>query len=246
MGKTKRKINPDEPSGHTAQFSLFQKAKFKRAFVLCKKAFWQILKRGFIDGITGQNVQRLQISAILASFLWGNLKLLMKMNKPLPQFLTDRKSFPCGSGISPDMIWSVAKIATSWRTFHLYMLNILLISDLCVVVKWFLVYFVQSEYFPRRKSFKNRYWDFIMDLVIWSRVFHACKRALKVHLSTLWQGDNVFRTIQLFANIVFLIIRSFVCALFLEPFLHLTLILARGSTLTFAKLKLLVKGQGLN
>ncbi len=32
------------------------------------------LKRWLIDRITGQNVQRLRIFAILASFLWGNLK----------------------------------------------------------------------------------------------------------------------------------------------------------------------------
>ena len=43
---------------------------------LGKKAFFWILKRRFICWITctSQNVQKLQIFAILASFLWGNLK----------------------------------------------------------------------------------------------------------------------------------------------------------------------------
>ncbi len=41
---------------------------------LGKKAFFWILKRWFISRITSQNVQRLQNSANLASFLWGNLK----------------------------------------------------------------------------------------------------------------------------------------------------------------------------
>ena len=40
-------------------------------------AFFWILKRGFISWITSQNIQGLQIFAILASFLWGNLKQLM-------------------------------------------------------------------------------------------------------------------------------------------------------------------------
>ncbi len=39
-----------------------------------KKAFCQILKRWFISWITSLNVQRLQIFAILASLLQGNLK----------------------------------------------------------------------------------------------------------------------------------------------------------------------------
>ena len=47
--------------------------------MLGKKAFCQILKRLFIGWITGQNVQRLQIFAIWASFrLWGNLNLFLK------------------------------------------------------------------------------------------------------------------------------------------------------------------------
>ncbi len=41
--------------------------------VLGKKGLCRILKRWFIGRITGQNVQRLQIFAILASFLKGNL-----------------------------------------------------------------------------------------------------------------------------------------------------------------------------
>ena len=41
---------------------------------LDKKAFCRILKRWFISWITDQNVKRLHIFAILASFLYGNLK----------------------------------------------------------------------------------------------------------------------------------------------------------------------------
>ncbi len=44
---------------------------------LGKKAFFWILKRWFISWITSQNIQRLEISAILSSFLWGNLNYSM-------------------------------------------------------------------------------------------------------------------------------------------------------------------------
>ena len=44
-------------------------------FKIRKKAF---LKRWFISWIRGQNVQRLQIFAIFASFLWGNLNIMTK------------------------------------------------------------------------------------------------------------------------------------------------------------------------
>ncbi len=51
-----------------------------RLFRIRKKAFCRILKRWFICRITDQNVQRLRIFVILASFLWGNLKHLNDFN----------------------------------------------------------------------------------------------------------------------------------------------------------------------
>ncbi len=41
-----------------------------------KKVFCRILTRWLTSWITDQNVQRLQIFAVFASFLWGNLKVL--------------------------------------------------------------------------------------------------------------------------------------------------------------------------
>ena len=42
---------------------------------LGKKAFFWILKTWSISWIASQNVQRMQISTILVSFLWGNLNM---------------------------------------------------------------------------------------------------------------------------------------------------------------------------
>ncbi len=61
---------------HLCQQMLLEKSHctFYIYGALGKKAFCRILKRWFIGWITCQNVQRLQIFAILASYLWGNLK----------------------------------------------------------------------------------------------------------------------------------------------------------------------------
>ena len=45
-----------------------------------KKAFCRIFKRWFIGRITGKNVQRLRIFAILASFLSGNLNVYVRID----------------------------------------------------------------------------------------------------------------------------------------------------------------------